>query len=228
MQQNVILLSKLAIKEALAGNWEKVIEINTQLLEKYPENIDAKLRLGHALIQTKHLIKAKKVFNEVVEVDPLNPIALKNLQLIASRAEVVSPAKADAGALIKEPGTTAEIELQLIGRGTSVESFAPGESLGIEIKKRVAEVFRTKKDKPIKIGELTQTELLKCLNRALNEGARVTASYIKGKDKVAEILVKCSIPVFKSERQDIRPYIKKGTLDDPELDEEEELEVELS
>lgn len=222
MQQNITLLAKQAIREALRGNWDKVVELNSEILDKNPNNIDAKLRLGHAYIQTKHLIKAKKVFNEVLAEDPLNPVALKNIQLINKKVDVISPIKADPGALIKEPGTTAETEIELVGRGMNAESFAPGENLIVRTKRNFAEIFRLKKDKEIKVGEITDAEIIKCVNKALREDALVTASFKKGEDRTAEILIKCSIPVFKSEKQDVRPYIKKGSLDEGEIDEEEE------
>ncbi len=229
MQQNITLLSKQAVREALKGNWDKVIEINDIIIENNPRNFDAKLRLGHAYIQTNHLIKAKKVFNEVLQQDPLNPVALKNIQLIVKRVDVISPVKANAGALIKEPGTTAETNLTLSGRGVTAESFAPGESLILNPKKKSAEVYRIKKDKEILVGEITNMEVIRCLNKAISEGESIMASFIKGVDHEAEILIKCTIPVFKSEKQDVRPYIKKGSLDEGDMEEEEEeAEVEVA
>ena len=229
MQQNITLLSKQAVREALKGNWDKVIEINDTIIEKNPKNFDAKLRLGHAYIQTNHLIKAKKVFNEVLQEDPLNPVALKNIQLIVKRVDVISPVKANAGALIKEPGTTAETNLTLSGRGITAESFAPGESLVLKPRKKSAEVYRIKKDKEILVGEITNMEVIRCLNKAASEGEGIMASFIKGVDREAEILIKCTIPVFKSEKQDVRPYIKKGSLDEGDMEEEEEeVEVEIA
>lgn len=220
-QNNISLLAKQAIKEALNANWDKAVEINTAILEKNPDNLDAKLRLGHAFIQTKHLIKAKKVFNEVIEADPLNPVALRNLQLIDKKVDVISPVRAVAGALIKEPGTTTEAKITLAGRGITAESFAPGENLIVRAKKKSATVFRVKKDKEIEIGEITEESLVNSLNRAILENANISASFIKGEDRQAEILLKCTLPVFKSEKQDVRPYIKRGSLDDAEIEDEE-------
>jgi hypothetical protein len=227
MQQNITLLAKQAIKEALKANWDKAIEINSEILQAYPQNIDAKLRLGHAFIQTKHLIKAKKVFNEVISHDPLNPVALKNIQLIDKKVDVISPVNADPGALIKEPGTTIETKIKLVGRGMTAESFAPGENLVVVSKRSTAEIYRVKKDKDVLIGEVSDPDIIKCISKAFRADANVSASFKKGEDRIAEILIKSTIPVFKSEKQDVRPYIKKGSLDEGEGDEEEEVEVEV-
>jgi len=54
---------------------------------------------------------------------------------------------------------------------------------------------------------------------------RFVVSYIKGKDKTIVVLIKTSVPVFKSDKQDVRPYIKKGSLDEPDIDGEEMIEL---
>lgn len=225
MQQNVTILSKQAIKEALKGNWDTVIALNTQILNLDPKNTDAKLRLGHAFIQTKHLIKAKKVFQEVLKYDPINPVALKNIQLIKKNVDVISPVKASPGALIKEPGTTTETKLTITTKRMTAESFASGESLLVRQNRSNVEIYRVKNDKEILIGTLDDTKLASIVLKAMKTGVSITGSFIKGTEKDAFILLKSTEPIFKSEKQDIRPYIKKGSLDDIELD-EENVEVE--
>jgi hypothetical protein len=227
MHGNITIMAKQAVREALQANWDKAVEINSQILEADPKNIEAKLRLGHAFIQTKHLIKAKKIFTDVLDADPINPVALKNLSLINKKVEVISPVKANAGALIKEPGTTAEAEVKLTARGVTAESFASGETLVLKAKRTSVEVYRIKKDKEVLVGEIDNPEVVKCLNKALKEKADTIAKFVKGTDRNAEILLKCTIPIFKSEKQDVRPYIKKGTFEDGET-EEEETEVEIT
>ncbi|GIW69706.1 MAG: hypothetical protein KatS3mg101_0453 [Patescibacteria group bacterium] len=73
MQLSLAILSKKAIEAALAHDWQKAIELNTQILEKYPNNLETKIRLGRALIQVKQFEKAKKIFKEVLAVDPIKP-----------------------------------------------------------------------------------------------------------------------------------------------------------
>lgn len=233
MQTNNALLSKKATKEALSGDWEAAIVTNLQILENDPKNIDAKLRLGHAYIRTKHINKARKEFKEVLDMDPINAVALKNLKIISEDLEVTTPSKANAGALIKEPGTTAEAQIHLVGRGNNAESFAPGEILNLDIKKRTVDVYRNRKDKDILIGTIDteipdNEDVIKGLNKALEAHVMVTASFVKGSDRDAELLIKAGIPVFKAEKQDIRPYIKKGSLDEEGEEEEENEVIDLS
>ncbi|RJR27312.1 tetratricopeptide repeat protein [candidate division WWE3 bacterium] len=224
MQANIALLAKKAIGEALKGNWESAIQFNIQILDKNPNNIDARLRLGRAYLQTKQFTKAKKMFKEVLQLDPINQVAQRNIDLINSKKLDLNNNIVNPSLLIKEPGTTVEISLDLKGRGITGENLVPGEILVLKIKKRSVDIFRTKNKKEVLIGTIETGDVVSRLNKAQELKASTIASVIKGKDKMVEILFKTSIPVFKSEKQDIRPYIKKGSLDEPDA-ESEELEI---
>ncbi|OGC70723.1 hypothetical protein A2415_03755 [candidate division WWE3 bacterium RIFOXYC1_FULL_39_7] len=224
MQTNIALLAKRAIGEALKGNWDSAIQLNTQILEKNPDNLDAKLRLGRAYMQTKQFVKAKKMFKEALHLDPINQVAHKNIDLINSNKLDLNSSIINPGILIKEPGTTSEIAMQLTGRGMTGDKFTSGEILSLKIKKKSVDVFKVKGTNEILIGTITNAEIVSKLNKASDLKASIIASVIKCMDKSVDILLKSSLPVFRSEKQDIRPYIKKGSLDEPEI-ESEELEL---
>ncbi|GIW69707.1 MAG: hypothetical protein KatS3mg101_0454 [Patescibacteria group bacterium] len=65
------------------------------------------------------------------------------------------------------------------------------------------------------------------LYKAEHLGANISGYVIRSAEKSIVMIIKSSIPVFRGEKQDIRPYIKKG-LDDIDTDlEDEELEEEI-
>jgi tetratricopeptide (TPR) repeat protein len=70
-------LSKLAIKAAYNQNWEEAITINQQILGQDENNIDSSLRIGLAYLQTQDYKNAKKAYARVLEIDPINKIALE-------------------------------------------------------------------------------------------------------------------------------------------------------
>jgi hypothetical protein len=51
-------------------------------------------------------------------------------------------------------------------------------------------------------------------------------TFIKWNEKEITVLIKTSIPVFKPDRVEIRPYLRKGTIEEPELEIELEGEEE--
>lgn len=211
METNLAILEKKAIDAALKNEWEKALELNTQILKKKPNDINTKIRLGKAQIQTKNFKEAAKTFKSVLEVDPINQIALKNLQI--AKEGKVSKNKLQSKKLIKEPGTTTET--QIINKRKSLNLEA-GDILELHILKGTVSVLKDKKE----IGLIEDKDVVKALNKAKGEKAKLEASFIKQKNERMTILLSSSISVFKSERQDIKPYFKKGTIEDeePELE----------
>lgn len=225
MQISLAVLNKKAIDAALKANWESALEINNKILEVYPANIEAKIRLGRALIQTRKFDKAKRIFKEVLKIDPINSVALKNLEIAKKgRLESKTPHNIDTKSLLIEPGTTREVMMDIAAKGVTANDFYPGEQLLLKIKKREINVYKVKKDTTVLIGAITNEEIVQKLNSIIEKSGKVQASFARGREKHTTILIKASLAIFRSERQDIRPYIKKGIDDqDMELEEEEEI-----
>ena len=218
MQNGLPFLTKKAIDAALKSRWKEAISLNLQILDKDPSSTDAKVRLGRAYIQTGEFNKAKKIFKEVLEGDPINPVALKNYSLASQKKSEKNHVNlADPKSLLKEPGTTAEAAIEIAAKRMTAADFSPGEPLILKIDKRSVSVIKTKREERIVIGILDKDFVSK-LNSAKQKGAEASANFINGTGKNIKILIKCGIPIFKSERQDVRPYIKKGSIDEPELE----------
>lgn len=73
-------LHEAAIEAALKQDWKRAIDINQQILNVDPANIDALNRLGFAYLKTGKLDDAKRAFKLVIKYDPYNKIAAKNIQ----------------------------------------------------------------------------------------------------------------------------------------------------
>ena len=68
-----------AVQAALEADWTKAVELNTAILEKNAEDLEARNRLGRALLETGKLDEAKTAYAEVIKAEPNNPIALRNV-----------------------------------------------------------------------------------------------------------------------------------------------------
>ncbi len=227
MQISLAILSKKAIDSALKADWQDAVELNSLILEKNPENIEAKIRLGRAYIQTRRFDKAKKIFKEVLKTDPINPVALKNYDLAKrEKAETKGQVQIDTRSLLKEPGTTTEVNFELDAKGVTSKDFVSGENLYLKPKKKSLEVFKLKNDKKMYVGQIFNDDLTQRIAAALDKGARVYAGFLKGQEKNVIILIKATQPIFRAEKQDIRPYIKKGSLEEPEIEIETEEVIE--
>lgn len=218
MQSNVALLAKKAINAALKADWQKAVELNTEILDKKPKDIDAKLRLGRAYIQLKKHKKAKRLFSQVLKLDPINQVAKRNLENIENKkVDSNNNSKFDPKSVIMEPGTTTEISFEISAKKYDESDFSPGEEVFIKTKKKSIDFYKQNKKK-VMIGTLDAPDIVKKFNLACDKKSKLTARFVKGKGKIINLLIKCSTPIFRSEKQDVRPYLKKGSIEEPELE----------
>lgn len=210
MENNLLIIEKKAIDAALNNNWEDALKLNSQILNSHPNNIGAKIRLGKAQIQTKKFKDAINTFNEVLKIDPINKIAVKNLQVAKDKKITQANIKADK--LIIEPGMTTELVIKV----SKNIPFEMGQNLDLILNKSKVELnYKSKL-----FSTLDNPEIEKILVNALKNGVKIECSVIKIKDKNITLLLSSDTPIFKSEKQSVKPYLKKGTVEDeePELD----------
>jgi tetratricopeptide (TPR) repeat protein len=217
MQLNTSVLAKKAIDAALRSDWQAAIKINKEILDKNPKSIDAKLRLGRAYMQKKEFKDAIKLFQEVLKVDPINQIAQKNLKLAKEKKGNQNNLNVDAKSLIKEPGTSTQAEVIITARSLSGSDFSPGDPFKLKIKKKSIDVLKLNGSKSTKIGHIEERRIVNRVNVASSKRSIKSISFLKGNKDKLTILIKCDIPVFKADKQDTKPYIKKGSIEEPEL-----------
>jgi tetratricopeptide (TPR) repeat protein len=226
MQQTLALITKKAIDAALHSDWRSAIELNLQILERDPENTDSKIRLGRAYIQIKEFNKAKKIFKEILKKDPINAIAKKNLELANNnKTDNKNATLINTKSLLMEPSKCSEQNLVIDTKGVTANEFHPGQELLIRVKKRELELIAVRKGEKTTISTITDTNIVQRANTCMEKGGNINATYLRGNGKDITVILKASLPVFKSDKQEVRPYLKKGSFDEPELEIEEMEEV---
>lgn len=231
-------LVKQAVSFALSKNWEEAIKTNLFILEeKLPElgedqdtskyittlKIEAHLRLGFAYLQLEDFKKAKKHYKEVLVFDPINKIALDKMRLVKeekTEAFIVP----DINVLLKEPGTSIEIPLEILTKGVTAEKFIFGEELLYKINNKIISIHKDNPNQSL-INYLTEA-VAKNFLRAIKEKAEIKIKYIGGKDKKIRVIITSSVSVFPSEKQDIRPYVKSSDEGDTLIEEDGEIVTE--
>ncbi|HUG56162.1 MAG TPA: tetratricopeptide repeat protein [Candidatus Limnocylindrales bacterium] len=76
-----------AIAAALEPDWDRAVDLNKQILDASPEDVEARNRYGRALIELGRLEEAKAAYAEVLRAEPHNPIALRNAARIEQLLE---------------------------------------------------------------------------------------------------------------------------------------------
>jgi Flp pilus assembly protein TadD len=78
--------SEQAISLAMKNRWDEAAQLNREILEMFPNEVDAYNRLGKALTELGRYGEARDAYAQAVKIDPLNGIATKNLQRLGKLA----------------------------------------------------------------------------------------------------------------------------------------------
>lgn len=130
--------SNQAIAATLSGDWENAIELNKQLLEHHPEDVEALNRMGLAYTVTGDVKNAKKSYEKVLEIDSLNSIALKNLKKLENdnNNHDSSPTIIQVNNIfIEETGKTKVVELINLAQAEILMSLKTGQSVDMSVKR---------------------------------------------------------------------------------------------
>ncbi len=77
------VLAQAATQAALSANWQEAAKINQKILHTTADNIEALNRLARAYCCLGQFTKAQKTYRKVLDLDPYNIIARKNLDRIS-------------------------------------------------------------------------------------------------------------------------------------------------
>ena len=111
--------SKHAITLAMEGRWQEAADVNKNIIENFPHDIDAYNRLGKALMELGKYAEAKEAYDKALQLDQYNTIAKKNLQRLShlESAQAGGPAnaqKAEPYLFIEEIGKAGVVSLYQI------------------------------------------------------------------------------------------------------------------
>ena len=139
------LLHKMAINAAISCDWKNAITLNQQLLETEPKNTEVLNRLAKALFETGSYSQAKKIYHQVLEIDPYNTIAQKNLKKVSSlKKDGVGPSSQfmslSPSMFLEEPGVTSLVNLVKVAEPQKLLKLSPGTVVSLVPKKRSVSV----------------------------------------------------------------------------------------
>lgn len=144
-------LKDQAIAYALENNWIEAIKINQQILQEKPNDIDTLNRLAFSYLQKGDRQEAENTYNLVIEIDPTNPIAVKNLKRMNSLHVANSDSHASNGVhmrsdfFIEEAGKTKNVELKNLSDFKSISFLQPGDPVILAIKR--SKIFALTREK---------------------------------------------------------------------------------
>ena len=130
--------SKQAIALAMQGQWREAIVANQEIIDSFPNDVEAHNRLGRAYMELGMYSQAKEAYGQAMELDPYNTIAKKNLQRLSHLGEVLvssggySP-KAEPQHFIEEVAKAGVVDLYHIGPQEILARTAAGDRVYLKI-----------------------------------------------------------------------------------------------
>jgi tetratricopeptide (TPR) repeat protein len=88
--------SKNAIALAMQGRWREAVAANKEIIEGFPNDVDAYNRLGKAYTELGEYALAREAYTKAIELDSYNIIAQKNLRRLSYLGEAAVTAEADS------------------------------------------------------------------------------------------------------------------------------------
>lgn len=127
-----------AVGLALSGRWADAADLNRQIIDSYPKDVEAHNRLGKALMELGKLDEAREMYNHTLRIDPTNTIAQKNLQrlekLMEEAVAVDAPAApVDPSLFIEETGKATTTLLVQLAAPELLARTNPGDPVTLEI-----------------------------------------------------------------------------------------------
>lgn len=126
-------LANKAVKAALNQQWDQAILLNREILEDSPDNVEAANRLARSLQETGSTTEAAAAYQRVLELDPFNSIAQKNLEKLKSGTGQRSQRTSVQELFLEEPGKTRSIAIDSPDQKL-LAHYSSGEELRLEQK----------------------------------------------------------------------------------------------
>jgi|GEM_PF-678374 len=170
-------MSQEAIKAALANDWERALKLNEGLLKKYPDDINIMNRLARSLGETGKVSQARKIYQDVLKLDPYNSIAEKNLHRLSTirnygKEDAKSTnSQVQADVFLEEPGKTIVVSLTDTAMSKILADLQTGDKVNLVPHRNDVTVVSSDKQR---IGKV-ETEVAKIIANNTRAGSKFDA-----------------------------------------------------
>jgi hypothetical protein len=211
-----------AIELALASKWAEAVQVNRGIMDRFGPDEDTLNRLGKAYTELGRPDDAIEAYKGTLKLNPVNPIAQKNLAKLQARrggpAVPTSKAKVDVDAFIEETGKTALTALHVHADGDPCSKVSGGDPVKLTV---AGDTLNVETARGINLGHLEHA-LGRRLIKFLEGGNRYSGAVATCEGGAVKIIVRetyqdpkffgrPSFPIKKG-REEFRPYAKESLL----------------
>lgn len=179
-----------AIQLAMQNRWLEASEVNRQIIELFPDDVDSYNRLGKALMELGQYPESRDAYREASRLDPSNTIAARNLQRLEQLTEgdgdATPPTPVDPRLFIEEAGKTAVTALTDLADRSVLVRLTAGDQLTIDIDGNVVKMV----DQTSEIIGLVEPKLAQRIVRLVQMGNKFSAAVTAADDQSVRVIIR--------------------------------------
>jgi tetratricopeptide (TPR) repeat protein len=181
--------TKQAIALAMDGKWRGAVAANQEIVESFPDDVDAYNRLGRAYTELGDYTRAKEAYQRTLELDPYNTIAEKNIRRLShlgNGAAEVETRKFEPKSFIEEIGKAGVVSLHQLAPPNVLATVAAGDMVNLKVEKRTLVVDNARGDF---LGQIDPKHALRLI-RLMDGGNRYSAHIINSSDNAVTVIIR--------------------------------------
>lgn len=228
------LRSEKAIQLAMQNKWQEAADLNRQILEHFPDDVDTLNRLGKALMELGLYADARDQYARSTKIDPSNGIAAKNLARLTKLAAeagsspvtpVLHSKPVDPSLFIEESGKTAVTDLVDVVAYQKIATLTAGDKLSVVIDSGTVRVMGPG---DVLVGQL-EPKIAQRVMRLVAAGNRYSATITSIDEHHVRIILReefrdpsmRSRPSFPTQAAGVRPDTRDSVFR-PDVDDDED------
>ncbi|MDR0359635.1 MAG: tetratricopeptide repeat protein [bacterium] len=214
-----------AVQLAAEGRWEDACELNRYIIAAFGADEASHNRLGKALTELAQLEDAKEAYEAALRVNPLSPVARKNIQKLdglmrANQEQALrgGGVRVDPNLFVEEMGKTTTTTLRAAADDVS-SKVAPGDVAELRVEGDGIEADTVR---GVRIGSL-EPKLARRLIKFIQGGNRYQVGVTSSDGSIVKVIVrevyqdprfagKPSFPITRKRDVEFRPYSREGLV----------------
>ena len=238
------LRSEKAIQLAMQNRWREAVDVNRQILDHFPDDVDTLNRLGKALMELGQYAEARDEYAKAAKADPSNGIAARNLVRLTKLAEeattsrvvaVAHTQRMDLSIFMEESGKTAVTSLVDRAPFEEIATLTAGEKLMLRVESDVVQGIGPGDGV---VGQL-EPKIGQRLMRLVAAGNRYSAVIMSIDEQHVQIIIREEYrdpsmrlrPSFPTQGPETRPYTRdnifRTDLDDEDDDALDDVDADI-
>jgi hypothetical protein len=125
-----------SIELAIEGKWQEAVDANKDIIENFPNDVNAYNRLGRAYTELGDYTQARAAYEKAIEIDAYNSIAKKNLSRLSRLGKTGAGHeghKIEPQQFIEEVGKAGVVNLSHVAPAEVLAKMVAGESVGLKV-----------------------------------------------------------------------------------------------